>query len=263
MTRVALVEDDAAISELVRYNLAEEGYAVTVHRDGESLVRSLDGPAASLPDLFLLDVMLPGLDGFGVLAEIRRHPSASERPVLMLTARGSEADKVRGLESGADDYLAKPFGIRELLARVRALLRRNARAPYPTADPASADAGPVAGATAAPFDPPTASIPSHSEVLHGAGGVLLDDARHRVFRHDGEVSLTNREYELLRHLIRGAGIAYSRDDLLRAVWGFDFAGETRTVDVHVRQLRLKLGDEDPDAPLIETVRGRGYRYRES
>jgi two-component system, OmpR family, alkaline phosphatase synthesis response regulator PhoP len=255
MTRIALVEDDAAISELVRYNLAGDGYEVSVHHDGESLVRALDGPVRDLPDLFLLDVMLPGLDGFGVLAAIRRHPAVSTRPVLLLTARGTEADKVKGLESGADDYLAKPFGIRELLARVHALLRRGG--------PSESSTGASARGAAPAAEPPTAGTPSHSEVLRGAGDVVLDDARHRVHRRDAEVTLTNREYELLRHLMRGAGIAYSRDDLLRAVWGFDFAGETRTVDVHVRQLRLKLGDDDPDAPLIETVRGRGYRYRET
>lgn len=250
MTRIALVEDDAAISELLRYNLAGEGYEIDVHRDGESLLRSLDGSPPPPLGLILLDVMLPGLDGFEVLSVLRRNASTATIPVLMLTARSNESDKVRGLETGADDYLAKPFGIRELLARVRALIRRSR---LPT----------VSAAAPPPADRPAAGSPAHSEVLRGAGGILLDDARHRVFRNDAEVALTNREYELLRHLLRGAGMAFSRDDLLRGVWGFDFAGETRTVDVHVRQLRMKLGDDDPDAPLIETVRGRGYRFRET
>ncbi len=250
MPRLALVEDDAAIAELVRYNLAAEGHDVAVHRDGESFLKALAADARHAPDLLVLDVMLPGIDGFAVLSLLRAMPAGARTPVLMLTARGSEADKVRGLEAGADDYLAKPFGVNELRARVRALLRRAGMA-------LPAEGG--APAASAPSNrPPEASRGE----LHGAGGVVLDDARHRVYRNGVEVSFTHREYELLRHLLANAGIAFSRDDLLREVWGYDFAGETRTVDVHVRQLRQKLGDKDPVSPLIETVRGRGYRYRE-
>ena len=253
MARIALVEDDAAISELVRYNLESDGYEVTAHRDGESFLQSLDASGTAAADLVLLDVMLPGIDGFQVLQALRRTPKTSSIPILMLTARGAEADKVRGLEEGADDYLAKPFGIRELLARVHALLRRSGGIPSENARsrfPASASPG-------------VDTSPDRGEVLHGQGEVVLDDARHRVFRKDAEVVLTHREYELLRHLMEHAGFAFSRDDLLRGVWGYDFAGETRTVDVHIRQLRLKLGDTDPSAPIIETVRGRGYRFREN
>ncbi len=246
MPRIALVEDDASISELVRYNLQQDGFDVDVHPDGESLLSVLAGVPTPPFDLFLLDVMLPGIDGFDVLEGLRGSPRTAGTPVLMLTARGSESDKVRGLESGADDYLVKPFGIRELLARVHALLRRGASSAAQESLLSSASAG---------------SEPSG--ILHGYGGVGIDDARHRVFRNHVEVVLTHREYELLLHLLRNSGIAFSRDDLLRRVWGFDFAGETRTVDVHVRQLRLKLADTDPSDPLIETVRGRGYRYRET
>lgn len=259
MARIAMVEDDAAISELVRYNLETEGHAVTIHRDGERLLRSLADASAQLPELVLLDVMLPGLDGFAVLEALRRNPPTAALPVLMLTARGTETDKVRGLESGADDYLAKPFGIRELSARIHALLRRSATAT--AAIPAHRDvgSGPVfATAPAASGE----SAAGRGATVRASGDVLLDDARHRVFRKGVEVPLTHREYELLRHLMLHAGIAFSRDELLKEVWGYDFAGETRTVDVHVRQLRLKLGDEDPASPLIETVRGRGYRFRE-
>lgn len=249
MPRIALVEDDASIAELVRYNLAEEGHDVAVHRDGESFLQALAADARRAPDLLVLDVMLPGVDGFAVLSLLRAMPAGARTPVLMLTARGSEADKVRGLEAGADDYLAKPFGVNELKARVLALLRRAGMTP-----PSEAGA-PIAA-------PSNRSAEASRGELRGAGGVVLDDARHRVFRNGAEVSFTHREYELLRHLLANVGIAFSRDDLLREVWGYDFAGETRTVDVHVRQLRSKLGDADPDAPLIETVRGRGYRYRE-
>ena len=255
MARIALVEDDAAISELVRYNLSTDGNEVTVHRDGESFLRALSDSGAVPPELLLLDVMLPGIDGYAVLEALRRHPAARSVPVLMLTARGTETDKVRGLEAGADDYLSKPFGLRELLARVHALLRRGG----PSASLSSA----MAAVDGAAPSVPTPSETPRPGVLRGFGGVTLDDVRHRVFRRDEEIFLTHREFELLRHLMAGAGIAFSRDELLLHVWGFEFAGETRTVDVHVRQLRLKLGDADPDAALIETVRGRGYRYRET
>ena len=255
MARIALVEDDAAISELVRYNLSTDGNDVTVHRDGESFLRALSDAGTVPPELLLLDVMLPGVDGYAVLEVLRRHPAARTVPVLMLTARGTETDKVRGLDAGADDYLSKPFGLRELLARVHALLRRGGPSAARSEGTRTVD-GSTPAAQAGPES-------SHPGVLRGFGGVTLDDVRHRVFRGDEEVLLTHREFELLRHLMAGAGVAFSRDDLLHHVWGFEFAGETRTVDVHVRQLRLKLGDSDPVAPLIETVRGRGYRYRET
>jgi two-component system alkaline phosphatase synthesis response regulator PhoP len=255
MARIALVEDDSAISELVRYNLAADGNEVSVHRDGESFLLALSSPTAIPPELLLLDVMLPGVDGYGVLEALRRHPTAKSVPVLMLTARGTEAEKVRGLEAGADDYLSKPFGLRELLARVHALLRRGG--PVGSPSRTTPDQGPDDA------ELPSSAEASHPGVLRGFGGVTLDNVRHRVFRGEEEVLLTHREFELLRYLVAGAGVAYSRDELLRHVWGFEFTGETRTVDVHVRQLRLKLRDTDPDAPLIETVRGRGYRYRET
>ncbi len=247
MKRIAQVEDDAAIADLVRFNLVKDGFLVDVHRDGESFLAALAAHPSPPFDLILLDVILPGIDGFAVLENIRKDELFSRTPVLMLTARRLEADRVRGLESGADDYMVKPFGIQELLARVHALLRRGML--------------PLQGIAAT--NPSAIEDTVVGDVIRGFGGVEVDDARYRVFRNRKEIFLTHREYELLLHLLRNSGIAFSRSELLHRVWGLDITHETRTIDVHVRQLRLKLGDADPSAPLIETVRGRGYRYRES
>ena len=249
MMRIAQVEDDAAVAELVRYNLMKDGFRVDVHTDGESLLSALDAHPEPPIDLFLLDVMLPGIDGFAVLERIRMNALTSCTPVLMLTARRTESDRVRGLESGADDYLVKPFGITELLARVHALLRRKASSM--TIPPAMIPS------------PPCEAGAARNGVIRGCGDVEIDDDRCRAFRNRREVYLTHREYELLLYLIRNRGIAVTRSELLQRVWGHDEDCETRTVDVHVRQLRLKLEDTDPSGPLIETVRGRGYRYRDS
>jgi DNA-binding response OmpR family regulator len=249
MMRIAQVEDDVAVAELVRYNLLKDGYLVDVHKDGESLLSALDAHPAPPIDLFLLDVMLPGIDGFAVLERIRKNALTSSTPVLMLTARRAESDRVRGLESGADDYLVKPFGITELLARVHALLRRKSAWVSISQEMVPSPPYEVSGA--------------RNNVIRGSGDVEIDDARCRAYRNRREVYLTHREYELLLYLVRNRGIAVSRSELLQRVWGHEQDCETRTIDVHVRQLRLKLEDSDPTGPLIETVRGRGYRYRES
>lgn len=222
---VLVVDDEPAIVELVRFTLEREGFMVTVATDGwEGLSQARD----LKPDLVVLDLMLPGLSGLEVCRALR---AETDVPVLMLTARKEESDRVAGLELGADDYVTKPFSPRELAARVKAILRR---ARGRTDGEAEADQG-----------------------------LSLDTERRRVTVDGQPVELTFTEFELLRTLKSSPGRAYSRDDLLSRVWGTDFYGDTRTVDVHIRHLREKL-QEDPVKPrFIETVRGVGYRFRES
>ncbi len=273
--RVVIVEDDASIAELIEYNLAGEGYAVSVFRSGRILIDNLPG----LGDvcLFILDIMLPGMDGFEICAWLRARKEYAVTPVMMLTARGSEADKVKGLNVGADDYVTKPFGIREFLARVAAQIRRfEATCSVPVTgenekrfeDRSSSD-------TARNLTPASDSVEGTAltpelfgseakaarDILH-AGPIALDDVRHRVYVEGEEIEMTNREYELLKFLMSHRGVAFSRDNLLNSVWGYEYIGETRTVDVHIRQLRKKLEKDGAHPEYIETVRGRGYRFSE-
>jgi DNA-binding response OmpR family regulator len=224
MSRVLVVEDNADIALGLRNNLEIEGYEVEVAADGRA---GLDAAQARRPDLVILDLMLPGLDGFRVLKALRGSESCP--PVLILTARGEEADKVRGLKLGADDYVTKPFGLLELLARVEALLRRTKRALAP-------------------------------RVLRF--GAVEVDVRARAAQRDGrEVGLAPKEFDLLLALLEAEGAAVSRLDLLRRVWGYSAAAVTRTVDTHVAELRRKLED-DPSRPRhLLTVRKIGYRLQ--
>lgn len=237
---ILIVEDDAIIAELIAFNLENDGFLTRHFDSGESMLNAQT--LLSEAKLIVLDIMLPGMDGFEICQKLKAEPLTESIPVLMLTARGTERDKVQGLETGADDYLTKPFGMREFLARVRVLLRR-----YHKARPEM-----------------KAGVPSGSGHVDGgpiqAGDLILHDNRHRVFKGDSELELTHREYELLKFLMIHRGVAYSRDDLLRRVWGYDYTGETRTVDVHIRQLRRKIEDDDARPKFIETVRGRGYRF---
>jgi two-component system alkaline phosphatase synthesis response regulator PhoP len=249
-SKIIIVEDDAVIAELIDYNLQTEDYETLLFTSGQEMFQALENSKIE-PLLFLLDIMLPGMDGYEICERLRSTPAYKDVPILMLTARSSEKDKVRGLDLGADDYLTKPFGIRELLSRVKALLRRsNIIRPEISAS--------LSGDNAAT---PTSDGQDRAEVLV-SGSLVLDDARHQVYKDDEPVTMTNREYELLKFLMKNRGIAYSRDDLLNYVWGYDFAGETRTVDVHIRQLRRKIEDDSSDPQFIETVRGRGYRFRD-
>jgi len=227
VARIVLVDDDANLRHTLGYALRQEGFEVFAAEDGE---RGLEAFHQSRPDVVLLDVMLPNLDGFEVCRRIRKE---SDVPILMLTARDTELDKVVGLELGADDYLAKPFSTRELVARVRALLRRTRQ-------------------TAAPV----------GERLESAG-LLLDAVRHRVTLEGREISLKPKEFDLLAFFMAHPGQVFGREQLLASVWGYDFAGDSRTVDTHVKTLREKL-DDDAEHPLwIDTVRGVGYRFRET
>ncbi|MEA4891087.1 MAG: response regulator transcription factor [Peptococcaceae bacterium] len=217
------VEDDQSIRELIMYALNSSGFDVRGFADGESFWQGL---AAEAPELVLLDVMLPGgEDGISILKRLRSEPKTRQLPVLMLTAKGSEYDKVLGLDSGADDYVTKPFGVMELISRVKALLRRSDR-----------------------------GKPVLRELT--AGNLVLNEEKHQVWVEDREVQLTLKEFELLHYLLENQDLALSRNKILEAVWGFDFEGETRTVDMHIKTLRQKLGS---DGKLIQTVRGIGYK----
>jgi two-component system alkaline phosphatase synthesis response regulator PhoP len=220
-TLVLVIEDEKEIRDLVRYNLERAGFRVASAVDGDDGLKRL---FASRPDALVLDLMLPGTNGLEVLREVRAEPTTRDLPVLVLTARATEMDKLLGFEHGADDYLTKPFSPRELVARIRALLRR--------AQPAAA-AGRLV-----------------------VGDLLVDTLAHEVLVQGRKLSLTRREFELLAFLASQPERVHSREELLRKVWGYDYMGETRTVDVHVRRLRQKLGEKQR---WIATVTGAGYK----
>ncbi|HYE98438.1 MAG TPA: response regulator transcription factor [Planctomycetota bacterium] len=222
---VLVIDDEPELGRLIDYNLTKAGYLVLTARDGEA---GLAAARKHAPDLVVLDVMMPGLDGWEVCKRLRQEPSTAALPILMLTAKAEESDRVLGLELGADDYLTKPFSVRELAARVKALLRR-------------------AEATAAP-----------AEVLK-AGPLVIDAGRRSVTAAGKEVVLTTTEFNLLRALAERRGRVVSREDLISLARGHDATVVDRTVDVHVAALRRKLGKH---GELIETVRGVGYRLRE-
>ncbi len=225
--RILVVDDEDSITQFVSYNLRKEGYDVEIARDGDEALALV---AEHDFDLVILDIMLPGMDGYQVCKQLR---GRSDLPVLFLSARDTEIDKVVGLEIGGDDYLAKPFGIRELLARVRALLRR-----APSAKKA------IAGAS--------------GEVVRAAG-IVLDEETHIASADGVVIDLTPREFELLACLMRHAGRVLSREQLLRQAWGWEYVVETKTVDTHVKRLRDKLTQAKVDPGVVQTVRGYGYR----
>ena len=218
---VMVIEDEKEIRDLVRYNLERAGYKVAAVADGD---QGLERLFASRPDALVLDLMLPGRNGLEILREVRGEPLTRDLPVIVLTARSAEMDKLLGFEHGADDYLTKPFSPRELIARIGALILRSR----------PADQAPI--------------------IEHGA--LRIEPLAREVLLDGQELVLTPREYELLVFLARHPGRVLSREELLRKVWGYDYVGETRTVDVHVRRLRAKLGARQS---VIETVTGAGYK----
>lgn len=225
MTSILLVEDEPSLADSVRYNLEREGFTVTVAPDGPEGLTAFD---RSEPDLVLLDLMLPGMSGLDLCKHIR---GRSAVPIIMLTAKDSESDKVVGLELGADDYVTKPFSMRELVSRVRAQLRR-------------------------------ADMPRRTEAsdLLRGGDVLLDAERHEVKVNGDSVPMTPKEFSLLEILMQRAGKLVTRDFLIEEVWGPEFFGETKTLDVHIRRLREKI-ERDPKNPtMLLTVRGLGYKF---
>lgn len=230
--RILIIEDETNIMELVAYNLEKEGWLVSKARTGDEGWEKIQ---QEHPDLILLDLMLPGLDGLEICRRTRQNKTTRDIPIIMLTAKAEEADRVLGLESGADDYVTKPFSPRELVARVRAVLRR--------VDNTFADA-------------------EERETIT-LGPIKMDLRQHKVLVKNQEVELTPKEFDLLHLLLSHPGRAFSREYLLENLWGYEFFGDTRTVDVHVRRLRQKI-EEDPAQPYwLETVRGVGYRIREA
>ena len=219
-----LIEDDPSIRKLVEYSLSSNGISIVSFPSGEEAFESDLKDA----ELFILDIMLPGMDGMEILSRIRKDPTLGRVPVIMLTAKDSEYDIAKGLDDGADDYIPKPFGILELISRVKAAIRR----------------GRMNGEE------------KKKETL-SSGDINMDVTSHRAYLGDREISLTQKEYALLEYFFTHKGIALSRDKLLTEVWGYNYVGETRTVDVHIRHLREKLGSE---GDKIETVKGLGYRF---
>ena len=215
------VEDERNIRELLVYTLETTGFEAIGIQEGKELFRCLE---KELPDLILLDIMLPGQDGYSILEKLKKDPKTRDIPVIMVTAKEAEYDKVRGLDSGADDYITKPFGMMEFISRVKAVLRRSKK--------------------------------QMKDTLLSCGNLASDVERHQVLDGERQVELTYKEFEMLRYLMENQGIVLTRDKLLEHIWGYDFDGETRTVDVHIRTLRQKL---EGSGALIETIRGVGYR----
>ena len=223
---IFVVEDDPNIRELVTYTLQSTGFDACGFENGSEFLKALsDGEK---PELVLLDIMLPGEDGISILGKLRKKSATKDLPIIMMTAKGTEYDKVLGLDSGADDYITKPFGMMELVSRIRAVLRRTSK--------------------------------KEEDDTYVLGEIRMDRKKHEVTVDGQTVTLTLKEYELLERLMRNRNIVLTRDQLLEDIWGYDFDGETRTVDVHVRTLRHKLGEK---GAIIETVRGVGYRIGEA
>ncbi|MDP4132586.1 MAG: response regulator transcription factor [Bacillota bacterium] len=218
---ICCVEDDSGIRELVVYTLKNTGFNAMGFESGDELFKAM---LKEKPELILLDIMLPGTDGIQILKRLRSNAVTKKIPVIMLTAKGTEYDKIIGLDSGADDYVTKPFGMMELISRIKAVLRR--------------------------FEENSA------DDEYSFGSVKVNAKAHSVYVDNVPVDLTLKEFELLHLLMKNAGIVLTRDMLLENIWGYDFDGETRTVDVHIRTLRTKLGS---GGDIIETVRGVGYR----
>jgi DNA-binding response OmpR family regulator len=229
MPTILVVEDEQVVQEALAYNLQQEGYQVLLAEDGSEAVKII---RREKPDLIVLDIMLPGMDGLSVCRIVRRDDEISYIPIIMLTARGTQGDKMVGLDSGADDYITKPFGLGEFLARVRAVLRR-----------AEGQSSP------------------RREIR--AGDVMIDLVARRTYRGESELQLSQKEFDLLAELVRNQGAVLSRDLILSRVWGYDTYVDSRTVDVHVRWLREKIEDDPSNPQHIVTVRGVGYRFEAS
>jgi two-component system, OmpR family, alkaline phosphatase synthesis response regulator PhoP len=223
--KILAVDDEEHIQELIKFNLENSGYKVICCGNG---TEALKIAKSEKPDLVLLDVMLPGIDGYDVCKEIRKDNNISNIPIIMITAKSEELDKILGLELGADDYITKPFSVRELLARVKAVLRRT---------------------TIQPMDK-----------SYRFDNIIVDFEKHEVTNDGKRIELTLKEFEVLEILIKNKGRVITRDFLLDKVWGYEYFGETRTVDVHIRHLRQKIEEDDKNPRYIETIRGVGYRF---
>lgn len=226
--KILIVDDEEHIVELIRFNLLNSGYDVFTANDGIEAVKIAK---VEKPNLLLLDLMLPGIDGFDVCKEIKRDSEMRKTSIIMLTAKGEELDKILGLELGADDYITKPFSVRELLARVKAVLRRT-----------------------------NTFIAIEDNDVYNSQNLKVDFERHEVYVNESKVDLTLKEFELLQILIKNKGKILKRETLLDKIWGYEYIGETRTVDVHIRYLRKKIEEDDKNPRFIETIRGVGYRF---
>lgn len=225
-TKVLVVDDESHIIELLQFNLKKRGFNVIAAINGEEAIQLA---IKEKPDLIVLDVMLPGMDGIDVCRKLRSDVSTSNIPIIMLTAKGEESDKILGLEMGADDYLTKPFSPRELVARIKAVLRR--------------------------------VKPGEDEDVLKHKSIKMDLNKHEVYVNGVKKDLTPKEFELLKILISSPGRVYSREKLMESIWGYNYIGDSRTVDVHIRHIRQKI-EEELGEKLIETVRGVGYRFKE-
>lgn len=233
--KILIIEDEPNIRELVLYNLKTNGYDGIAAEDG---IMGITMVHREKPDLILLDIMLPGKNGFEICKELR--DEGNNTPIIMMTAKTEEADKVMGLDYGADDYISKPFGIREMMARIKAVLRRY--------EVSSAENNEAEDGTA-------------GDTVITVGDLSINIERHEVDVAGRKVNLTLKEFELLQYLMENKGHVFSRDQLLNNIWGIDYAGETRTVDVHIRHLRQKLAGDDGEDKYIETIRGKGYKVK--
>lgn len=227
MNLIYVVEDDKHIQELIRFNLEENGYKVRCFENGESMLSEC---LNKWPDLFVLDIMLPGIDGLEICRRIKQDLQFRKIPIFLLTAKSEEFDKVLGLELGADDYITKPFSVREFIARVKVAFRRQ-----------------------------TDSRENNSEIIK-VGKISIDFERHEVYKENQIINMTFKEFELLKLLLINKGKVLSREMLLEKIWGYDYYAETRTVDVHIRYLRQKIEDDNNNPVYIETIRGIGYRF---
>ena len=224
--KILVVDDEDHILELIRYNLDASGYEVIEASDGDDAVKKAIN---EVPDLILLDLMLPGKDGYDVCRELRSNGKTKAVPIIMLTAKSEEIDKILGLELGSDDYITKPFSVRELMARVKAVLRRYTKTP-------------------------------ESSEKFIFGDIEADFENHSVICGGEKIELTLKEFELLEVLVKNRGKILTREMLLDKVWGYEYIGESRTVDVHIRYLRKKVEKDDKNPKFIETIRGVGYRF---
>ncbi|WP_371376552.1 response regulator [Sporomusa aerivorans] len=226
--KILIVDDELNIRELIKFNVEKAGYKVLETADGQTAVTMA---RTEKPDLVVLDLMLPGLDGLEVCRIIKNSRETAAIPIIMLTAKNEEIDKVIGLELGADDYLTKPFSPRELLARIKAVLRRSQK---------------------------DSTIGGELTL----GKLRLNFSRYEAYLGSAKLELTPKEYEMLKLFVTNTGKVFTREQLLEKVWGYEYFGDTRTVDVHVRHLRVKLGEDNEVAEAIETVRGVGYRFKD-
>jgi len=223
--KILVVDDEEHIQELIKFNLEKNGFKVITADNGRDAFQLAKDQQ---PDLVFLDLMLPGMDGLEVCKEIRKEPSISGMPIIMITAKGEELDKILGLELGADDYITKPFSVRELIARAKAILRR--------------------------------TTVKYEENNFKFGDITIDFQKHEVKKQGEKIELTLKEFELLEILIKNKGRVMTRDFLLDKIWGYEYVGETRTVDVHVRHLRQKIEKDDKNPLYIQTIRGIGYKF---